>query len=101
MQTLKKIVQLAKHSLTRDGFLDPVLHIEGAKARVSRPYPDAPEGERRLLLEALGFTLAVEDEIGELRQVFLWYVRPTRIELCRPGWLASIRWKWCLSASMA
>src|SRR3982751_6290410 len=71
MQPLWKIVQLAKHFLARRGFLNPVLIIEDTKERVGRPYPDASEGEKLLLLDALGYTLAVKDQAGELQQVFM------------------------------
>jgi hypothetical protein len=71
MQSPRSVVRFAKQLITRDDFLDPVLLVEGTKDRVSRAYPDAPEQDKALLLEALGFTIAAEDQVGDLVQVFL------------------------------
>jgi hypothetical protein len=71
MKTINDIVKLAKKSLIKDGYLDPYLLIEVTKNGVARPYLDLPAQELIKLFEAVGYTLAVEDQIGELMQVFM------------------------------
>jgi hypothetical protein len=71
MKTIEDIVSLAKRLLAEHGGLEPTLLIEGTAGSGAFPLPDADEAVKRSLLEALGFTLATEDRIGELRQLFL------------------------------
>jgi hypothetical protein len=63
---MHEIVQLMKRMITRDGGLEPTILIEGSKGAETRPLPDLPAQAKRALLEAVGYTLAVEDRIGDL-----------------------------------
>jgi hypothetical protein len=71
MKTIEDVVSLAKQLLTKHGGLEPILLIEGTAGSGAFPLPDADEAIKLALLEALGFTLAREGRIGELRQLFL------------------------------
>src|SRR3954452_21053434 len=69
MSNLIEIVDFAKDLLTKYGYIYPVILIEGTKGSETRPYPSLPERDKVVILEALGFTLAFEDHIGELLQI--------------------------------
>jgi len=71
MKTIEDVVLLAKRLLAEHGGLEPTLLIEGSAGSRAFPLPDAEEAIKFSLLEALGFALARENRIGELRQLFL------------------------------
>jgi hypothetical protein len=71
MITIEDVVSVAKRLLAKHGGLAPTLLIEGTAGSGAFPLPDADEAIKLSLLEALGFTLAREGRIGELRQIFL------------------------------
>src|SRR5262245_64359383 len=71
MKKLEDVIALVKRLLAKHGGLDPILLIEGTTGTETKPLPDADEAIKLALMEALGFVLAREDRIGELRQFFL------------------------------
>ena len=71
MQTLDDIIRVAKQLLTRYGRLPPMLVLDGTTGSDAVPLPDAPEPIKRSLLEGLGYTLATEQRLGGLVQLFL------------------------------
>lgn len=79
MLTLDKIISGAKHKIARFGGLEPTIFVEGTNNLEIAPLPDLSESLKHAVLEALGFTLAKENRVGELVQLFLvsegWRVR--------------------------
>ncbi len=71
MKTTDDIVLIAKKMLTKYGRLEPKLVIEGSAGLEAVPLPDLPKPAKLSVLEALGYTLAKDDRIGNLAQLFL------------------------------
>ncbi len=71
MKTLEDVIVYAKRLLTKHGGLDPTLLIEGTTGSDTRPLPELPEAAKLSLLEALGFTIASENHVGDLQHLFL------------------------------
>src|SRR3954447_3672036 len=70
MTALSDIVKLAKKELTREGYLEPRIFLEGSKNSEIRPYPDLPEELKFELFEAVGYTIATENKLGDLLRIF-------------------------------
>jgi hypothetical protein len=70
MLTLAEISTLAERLLRKHGYLDPLFLFEGTKDYQTREFPNLPENELLASLEALGFSFAYTDQIGDLTQIF-------------------------------
>jgi hypothetical protein len=70
MLTLAEISTLAERMLRKNGYLDPIFLFEGIKDYQTREFPNLPEKELLASLEALGFSFAFTDQIGDLVQIF-------------------------------
>ncbi len=57
--------------MTKHGRMDPKFLIEGSAGSEAAPLPDLPEVAKLSVLEALDYTLAAENRIGRLEQLFL------------------------------
>lgn len=57
--------------MATDDPTDPAFDVEGTGGSEAVLLPDLPEAIKLSVLEGLGYTLAVEDRVGELAQVFL------------------------------
>ncbi len=71
MKTIDEIMTAAKQQLARYGRLMPTILVEGTGGSEAFPLPDLTEELKLSLLDALGDTLAREDRVGELLQLFL------------------------------
>ena len=71
MKTLDDVMTAAKHQLTRFGRLPPTILIDGTAASETAPLPQVDEALKLSVLEALGFTVAKENRVGKLLQLFL------------------------------
>jgi hypothetical protein len=70
MLTLADIATLAERMLRKNGYLDPIFLFEGTKDYETREFPHLPEKALLDSLEALGFSFAYTDQIGDLVQIF-------------------------------
>ncbi len=71
MLTKDNVVAAVKHKIAKFGGITPTIMIEGTDGSEFSPLPQLPEALKLSVLEALGFTLATENRIGELVQLFL------------------------------
>ncbi len=83
MLTLTDIATLAERTLRKKGRLDPIFIFEGTKDYETREFPNLPEKALLDSFEALGFSFASTDQLGDLVQIFFlcqaWFNRNAQI----------------------
>jgi hypothetical protein len=70
MLKLTDIATLAERTLQKNRRLDPIFIFEGTKNYETRDFHHLPEKTLLASLEALGFSYAYTDQIGDLVQIF-------------------------------
>jgi hypothetical protein len=71
VKTFEEVIAFAKTLLVKLDGVPPTLIIEGTTGSDGIELPDLPEAIKFSALEALGYTVAREDRIGSLAQLFL------------------------------
>ena len=83
MLTLADITILVERTLQKTGNLDPIFLFEGTKDYETREFPNLPEKALLASLDALGFSFAFTNQIGDLVQIFFfcqaWFNRNAQI----------------------
>jgi hypothetical protein len=70
MLTLADITTFAERTLRKKGSLDPIFLFEGTKDYETKELPNLPKQALLDSLEALGFSFAYTDRIGDLVHIF-------------------------------
>ncbi len=71
MKSLLDTVGITKNHLTKHGRIPPTIVIEGTRGEDTRLQPHVAEHLKLSILEALGYTMAKDNAVGELVQLFL------------------------------